>query len=67
MEREAPEVGQLTWPGPSGIPRSVSANLCDNMHPPPRPDVLSLADRVYVSLGTAGTYPGYGPAVPRET
>ena len=22
------------------------------------------ADRVYVSLGTAGTYPGYGPAVP---
>ena len=27
----------------------------------------SGADRVYVSLGTAGTYPGYGPAVPRET
>ena len=27
----------------------------------------SSADRVYVSLGTAGTYPGYGPAVPRET
>ena len=21
----------------------------------------SMADRVYVSLGTAGTYPGYGP------
>ena len=28
---------------------------------------LSNADRVYVSLGTAGTYPGYVPAVPRET
>ena len=48
MEREAPEVGQLTWPGPSGIPRSVSANLCDNMHPPPRPDVLSMASSAAV-------------------
>ena len=27
----------------------------------------TYADRVYVSLGTAGTYPGYVPAVPRET
>ena len=27
----------------------------------------STADRVYVSLGTAGPYPGYVPAVPRET
>ena len=22
---------------------------------------ITAADRVYVSLGTAGTYPGYGP------
>ena len=22
---------------------------------------VTVADRVYVSLGTAGTYPGYGP------
>ena len=26
MERVAPEVGQLTWPGPSGVPRWASAN-----------------------------------------
>ena len=29
--------------------------------------LLINADRVYVSLGTAGPYPGYVPAVPRET
>ena len=28
---------------------------------PTKVTVVSSADRVYVSLGTAGTYPGYGP------
>ena len=43
------------------IGRSIQAVFLIQFH------MLSGADRVYVSLGTAGTYPGYGPVVPRET
>ena len=47
--------------------RKVGGGTCPQCPPPPVPPPLTVpvADRVYVSLGTAGTYPGYGPAVPR--
>ena len=63
----------LQWESGGALPIDVYVAISGGrIRNPPEgkqqsPSRGTIADRVYVSLGTTGPYPGYVPAVPRET